>query len=190
MTLLVTTPLGTTAVQPGDFAAVRTNDAATKWIAIGEWLNENGPFWNRQASTWEHAITYVGGPDDLILEAEPSGAKIVPMHYLAADVLWSTVNTHLNLTDAERRQVPDVCNKLAGTPYSAADYFALATHRLHIPAPGLRKFVANSGHMICSQMVDYVRQLLHFQLFDDGRWNGFVTPYDIGYVIENGPQES
>jgi len=175
-------------VMPGDFAAVRMGGDVGTLIHLGEILNGDG------FADFEHAITYIGGPDDLILEAEPSGAKINPMHYQHGDVLWSTGNPALNLTDTQRARVPFVCDPLQGTPYSALDYFALAGHRLHFPAlpiwPGprghpvtLQTFISDTRHQICSQMCDDVRQLLGFQLFKDHRWTGYVTPADLANVI-------
>ena len=168
-------------VKPGDFAAVRMADDVGKLIYLGEILNGDG-FRN-----FEHAITYIGGPDDLILEAMPGGALIVPMRYDASDVLWSTSNPALNLSDALQARVPAVCDKFKGVPYSALDYFALAAHRL-FPEPdfpkALKTYIGDSGHEICSQMVDNVRLLLGFHLFRDGRWPGFVTPMDIANRIE------
>ena len=70
-----------------------------------------------------------------------------------------------------------------GVPYSFADYAALAAHRLHIPAPGLREFIGSSKSMICSQLVDqcYVDAGVH--LFRDSRWPGFVTPAALAGLI-------
>jgi hypothetical protein len=45
-----------------------------------------------------------------------------------------------------------------------------------MPLPGLRGFVAASGHMICSQLADLLYQRLGVQIFTDGRWCGYVTP--------------
>lgn len=64
-------------------------------------------------------------------------------------------------------------------PYSVADYFALAAHRLHIPAPHLKRYVRSSGHMICSQLADAAAAEGGWHLFEDGRWPGDVTPGDL-----------
>lgn len=164
-------------VLPGDFAAVRTSDWSSGLIRVGEWLNGDG------FENYEHAITYVGGSNDMILEAEPRGAGIAPMHYAPEACLWSTGSPKLALTDAQRSRVFEIAKVLEGTPYSWLDYFAIATHRLHMPAPGLQDFIQDSRHMICSQMVDYVRQSLDFQLFNDNRWDGYVTPEDLANLI-------
>jgi hypothetical protein len=182
----VCTP-GGQLVKPGDFAAVRMAGDVGTLIHIAEILDGDG------FADYEHAITYIGGHDDLILEAQPSGARITPMHYQPSDVLWSTVNPLLDLTGAQRARVPFVCGPREGTPYSALDYLAIAAHRLHVPnvavwpEPGFRlvtlqAYIASTRHQICSQMVDDVRQLLGFPLFA-GRWDGYVTPADLANVI-------
>jgi hypothetical protein len=66
------------------------------------------------------------------------------------------------------------------------DYLALVAHRLHIPAPGLRQFIADTGHMICSQLVDEVYRRAGLIMFGDGRWPGYVTPGGLISVL-NGP---
>lgn len=168
---------GTLTVQPGDFAAVRTESAVGVLIHFGEILNGSG------FRDYEHAIFYVGGPTDLILEAEPGGAKLRPYHYDDSGVLWSTTNPKLNLTANRRAMAEEIANRYVNTPYSFADYGALALHRLNIPAPGLREFIANSRHQICSQLVDQCRQDMGSHLFNDGRWPGYVTPADLANII-------
>lgn len=175
-------------VQPGDIAAVRMGGDAGRLIRIGQWLNGDG------FRDFEHAISYIGGPDDLILEAEPGGARLVPMHYVAADCLWSTGAKSLELTDAQRAMAPEIAEKYKGVPYSALDYQALAMHRLHIPSlplwPGdkglctLKTFIGETGHMICSQMADQFRQDMGSHLFTDPPvWPGYVTPGAISGLI-------
>jgi hypothetical protein len=43
----------------------------------------------------------------------------------------------------------------------------------------LKSYVANSRHMICSQLVDQVYFAAGVHLFDDGRIDGDVTPADL-----------
>ena len=173
---------GSLAVLPGDFAAVHMHDDTSGLIHIGEILNGDG-FRN-----YEHAITYLGGQEDLIIEAEPSGAKIVPMHYNIEDCLWSTGISRLSLTVSQAFRIDEIANTLKGTPYSWLDYWALAMHRLRIPAPGLRDYIGSTGHMICSQMVDTIRLMMRDHLFDDDRWPGYVTPVDLANLISGGAQ--
>lgn len=178
--MTITTAAGKT-VLPGDFAAVRVHGDVGKMIEIGEWLNGSG-FGN-----WEHAIFYAGGPDDLCLEAEPGGALLIPYRYRdrPADVLWSTGNPALELTAQQRGRALPVAELYKGTPYSALDYDALALHRLHIPAPGLRGYIQTTKHMICSQMTDQCRLRLGSHLFTDPpRWPGYVVPLDLAKLID------
>lgn len=177
-------------VQIGDFAAVATHNPATAPIEFGEWLYEHGTLWNRPDPTYQHAIAaYLGNipslGEDCIMEAEARGAVIVPYHYKEEDVLWSTENPHLDLTDGQRAQTHLIAHELEGLPYGWFSYPAMAIHRLHIPFPFLKWYMQSHRSAICSALADLFRQQYHppFQLFDDGRWNGFVDPYDIGEVI-------
>jgi hypothetical protein len=174
----VNTPQGT-LVQPGDFAVVHVTGSTGKLIHLGEILNGDG------FADYEHAIMYVGGAQDLIIEAEPGGARVLPCHYDAASVLWSSDSPLLALTDGQREMTATLADKYKGTPYSALDYFALAAHRLHIWAPGLKGRIASSGHMICSQLVDQLRLDMNNHLFIDGRWPGYVTPADLANLISS-----
>jgi hypothetical protein len=179
----ISTPRGT-LVEPGDFAAAQIRGDAGVLITAGEFLYERGPLGIRKKPRYQHAIFYAGGPDDLILEAEPGGARLRPFHYDPATVLWSSDNPALTLTPGQRARVMEVAEKYKGIPYSGLDYEALALHRLHIPAPGLRKYIASTGHMICSQLVDQCRLELDSHLFTDPpRWPGYVDPEDLAVLI-------
>jgi cell wall-associated NlpC family hydrolase len=153
---------------------------AGKLIRLGQLLNGDG------FGDYEHAFIYIGDygtTGDLaaqIVEAEPGGARRTALNY--SSVLWSSGK--IPLTDAQRAAIVTAAKKYVGTPYSAADYFALAAHRLHIPAPGLRAYVASSGHMICSQLVDACYADAGVHLFSDGRWPGYVTPGALADLLE------
>jgi len=152
---------------PGDFGLVPLPGAVGKMISLGERLNGDA------FSNFDHAFLLLR--DNRIIEAEPGGARIMPADEYGDTVLWS----YWTLTDPQRAAIVSEAWKYVGTPYSAADYFALAAKRLHLPAPGLRRYVASSGHMICSQLVDQIYQDAGLQIFDDGRWCGYVTPADL-----------
>lgn len=122
------------------------------------------------------------------IEARPSGAG---WHYLGktmddvlgcfnGSALWSTGK--LPLSGAERDVVTSWAIKMVGTPYSFLDYLAIMQHHLHIPAPGLRSYIAATGHDICSQFVDYCRGKVR-ALFTDGRWYGYVMPADLAWLL-------
>jgi hypothetical protein len=64
-----------------------------------------------------------------------------------------------------------------GVGYSALDYAALVAHRLHIWAPGLKGYIGNTGHEICSELCDTFYEVkLVTEIFTDKRWPGYVTP--------------
>lgn len=68
---------------------------------------------------------------------------------------------------------------LVGTPYGFSDYLALTLAHLGFRPQWLRTYIARSGRLICSQLVDetFRRQGLH--LFTDGRIPMDVTPGDL-----------
>jgi hypothetical protein len=167
--------------KPGDYGLVKINGAAGRGITLGEFLNGDGGF-----HQIDHAFVYVGdqnqglGPasatDRLsnIVEAEPGGARYG--RYQEYDtVIWS----QWDLADTQRDGIVAAAHTRIGIGYSAADYFAIAAHRLHLPLPGLRRYVESSGHQICSQQVDWCYQQAGIRLFDDDRWNGYVTPSEL-----------
>jgi hypothetical protein len=73
-------------------------------------------------------------------------------------------------------QVAQSALALIGTPYSYADYLALAAHHLHLPVPHLDKYITTSKHMICSQLVDHCLSVNGWHPFNDGRLSQDVTP--------------
>jgi hypothetical protein len=174
-------------VQLGDFVLVPIPGTAGKLISFGEWLDGSG------FTDYDHAEIYVGNPEGLApskfgytFGAYPGGAMAIPLATAPADIpdaLWSCGMFYL--TDEDRATIVKNALALTGTPYSAADYFALAAHRLHLPVPFLKKYVASSKHMICSQLVDYVYMESNIHLFNDGRWPGYVTPADLASVIKS-----
>lgn len=157
---------------PGDFGLVSIRGIAGLGVRIGQGLNGDG--WG----SYHHAFVVLDHGE--ILEAEPGGARIVPLsNYDGTNAVYSS----WDLTDTQRAAVVREARPLVGTPYSWLDYLSLALHRLHIPAPHLRRYIADSGHMICSQLIDtcYLRAGLH--MFDDGRWSQDVTPGDLTRVL-------
>jgi hypothetical protein len=149
--------------KPGTIGLVKMGAPAAKWIRLGQILNGDG------SEDLEHAFVLLPGGE--IIEAEPGGARIVAPHY--DDVYWCEGIARLLPAGAP---IARTANYLEGVPYSAADYAALVAHRLRIPVPGLRAYVASSGHMICSQLADELYQRLGVHIFRDGRWPGYVTP--------------
>lgn len=160
----------TTFLAPGLIGLTQISGDVGKGIELGQFLNGEG------FERWEHAFVCL--PDNQILEAEPGGAVIVPMHYADENVYWCEglykllppLLTHSDLL------LNNTANQLKGIPYSFLDYAALAAHRLHIPASQLRAYISSTDHMICSQMADEFYLRLGAHIFTDDRWNGDVTP--------------
>jgi cell wall-associated NlpC family hydrolase len=160
--------------KPGDFAVVRMDGRVGRLIRIGQWLNGDG------FADFEHAFIYVG--DGRIVEAEPGGAREANLsEYDGWPMVWST--GRIALTEAQRAAIAAAALGYVGVRYSAADYFAIAAHRFRLPLPWLRRFVASSKHMICSQLVDQCFQDAGVQLFNDSRWPGYVTPADLANLL-------
>jgi hypothetical protein len=90
----------------------------------------------------------------------------------------------VELTDEQRAAVAGAARGYVGVGYSFLDYAAIAAHRFRLPIPWLRKYVASSKHLICSALVDKCLQDAGVQLWDDGRWNGYVTPADLAALID------
>ena len=160
---------------PGDFAVVHVGSGIGSLIRAGQWLNGGG------FADYEHAFVLVD--EDQIVQAEPGGADLCPVSHFqdGRAIRWST--GRIALTDDQRAAIVAAARHYIGTPYSAADYFALAAHHLHLPVgPLLRHYVADSRHMICSQLVDQCYQDAGVQLFNDHRWPGYVTPADLARI--------
>jgi cell wall-associated NlpC family hydrolase len=159
-----------TIPQPGDFAVVSAGGLAGPVVGAAErWLLAAGPY-----SEYQHAFIYTGlDGDKAIIQAEPAGADWAPLT-VHAKTLWSTGK--LDLTHYQRGRIVGAAQRYIGTPYSFLDYLAIGLHRLRIPIPHLKAYIADTGHMICSALVDRCYQNAGVQLFDDHRWNGYVTP--------------
>lgn len=173
-----------TAPEPleGDFAVVSAGGAVGPLISFGEFLDGSG------FTQWDHALVYIG--DGQIVQTNPGGARearITTWKAGRAVALWST--GAIELTPVERARIVRAAVRYADrrVPYSALDYLALAAHRLRLPVPWLAAYIRSTGHMICSQLVDQCYQDAGVQLFSDRRWPGYVTPADLGNLIESKP---
>ncbi|ANZ20884.1 hypothetical protein ACH4YO_28185 [Streptomyces noursei] len=151
---------------PGDIGLTQISGVTGRLIRFGQWINGDG------FADYEH--TFLVLPGERLLEAEPGGARIRSLsEYDGSDVLYVCPK---QLTEQQREKICVAADRYVGVPYSFLDYLAIATHRLHVPVPGLRRYVASTRHMICSQLVDQSYQDADVHLFSDGRWPGYVTP--------------
>jgi len=127
---------------------------------------------------WTHAFIVV--EDGMVVEAMPGGALLTPLSvYTVGARAQDTIFSDLELTDAQRTIICAAARELVGTPYSFADYLALALDHWGIRPRWLRRYIAGSGRMICSQLVDHVMLRAGVHLFTDGRDPGDVTPGDL-----------
>lgn len=158
----------TTYPQPGDFALTKIRGVTGAFVNAGQYLVGDG-------SPVQHAFVYVGNGE--VVQAMPGGAELIPLQEASEPVVWST--GRILLTAAERMRICVEARRLVGTPYSFLDYASIALAYYRIRPRWVRDFVASSGHLICSQLVDeaYLRAGVH--LFDDGRIPGDVTPGDL-----------
>ncbi|MEV0372938.1 hypothetical protein AB0I10_24460 [Streptomyces sp. NPDC050636] len=151
---------------PGDIGLTQISGITGRLIRLGQWLNGDG------FADYQHAFLVL--PDDRLLEAVPGGARVRPLaQYTGANVLYVCPE---RLTEQQRTAICDAATRYVGVPYSFLDYLAIAAHRFHIPLPGLRRYIASTRHMICSQLVDQCYLDAGVHLFADGRWPGYVTP--------------
>jgi hypothetical protein len=178
----------TVPVGIGDFCVVSTATSTSGLIDGLEWLSDavtrkRHGGWEK----WDHALVCTDPGDAshpmMIVEAEPGGAVERPWHYDGHPHQWSS--GIIALTPAQRTAIEMDAHMLAdrGTGYGWIDYLALVDHALHIPAPGLKRFIGSSHTLICSQLVDRCYQRAGVQLFDDGRWPGYVMPSDLGSLL-------
>ena len=170
--------------RPGDIGLTQISGWGGKAIRLGQWLNGDG------FADYEHAFVYVGQGRSLnseahmIVEAMPRGAHMTENWHDPSRTRW------LVCPDLLRSAVVRSAGGFVGVPYSVADYVALAAHRLHVPAPHLRRYVRDSGHMICSQLADAAAAEGGWHLFRDNRWPGDVTPGDLTALWwKLGPEE-
>lgn len=183
---------------PGDFAVVPNMDIAGVLISAAEdaeaLVKDRTVLAGREWRHWDHAFIYLG--DNKVGEAEPHGFRIRDLHQWGPELYggfarWSSGT--ILLTAAQRAGIVAGARALAGANYgrgigySYLDYLAIAAHDLHIPVPGLRRYVASSGHMICSQAVDFCYAQAGVALFSDGRWPGYVDPADLARLLWDWP---
>lgn len=165
--------------QPGDFRIVPVAGWAGLGIEIGQFLNHEG--WSHH----DHAEVYLGalpGKDGLWTASSYSdGPGIRPFEAIDGDV-WST--GVIALTDEQRAGIVQWCLEHPDVGYSWITYLALALHRFGINDPALRRYIASTKHLICSAYTDAAFNYggdVH--LFQDGRWESYVTPGDLASLV-------
>lgn len=124
---------------------------------------------------WTKRYLYVRLP-----EMEQSTSGEVDIHYDGAVL---QLDGTVTIGDVVARHA----RALVGTPYSFADYLALALKHWGVNTPMLRRYIASSGRMICSQLADQSLsrglRLLDRRVFDDNRLSQDVTPGALYYRL-------
>jgi cell wall-associated NlpC family hydrolase len=156
---------------PGDFGLTRIAGVTGKLVSVGQRAVGSGSYFT-------HAFVYVGNGH--IIEAEPGGARLSTLAH-ALEGGKHAVYSDLELTGAQRRDIVSAALSLKGTPYSFLDYLAIGEARI-LRTKHLEHFVADSGHMICSQLVDESYRRAGIDLFP-GRLTGDVAPGDLARLI-------
>lgn len=133
-----------------------------------------------QAARYRHA--YVVLTNGQIIEAEPGGARIRDVHEYDGAGLPTV---YLRCPDQYRAGVASAARGLEAVPYSFLDYQAITLHDLHVPAPGLRDYIGDTGHMVCSQLADEAARRGGWHLFTDDRWPGYVSPAALYRLYEH-----
>jgi hypothetical protein len=164
-------------LKPGDLGFTRITGFTGFWVNLGQALT---------GDSCRFTHVFVVMDDDTVLEAMPSGARYAP---LDREYKTDVVYARLPLTDEQRAKVVTEARRLmaqpGGIPYSFTDYLALALKHFGINAKWLRKYIQNSGRMICSQLADYLLSHSGFKVFDDGRLHQDVTPGDLYYGTDS-----
>lgn len=160
--------------QPGDFGLSTIGGSLGRFVSFAQ-LVVGDP------SRYQHAFLVLD--DETVVEAQPGGARITPLsRWLANEGHRPLAFSVTELSPLQRALLVAAGRRLVGTPYSFLDYLSLALLARGIRPRWVARRVKNSGHLICSQLVDLVYQQAGLPLFADNRDPGDVTPGDLAYV--------
>lgn len=157
---------------PGDFGLTKIRGLAGAFVNFGQWFV--GDF-----APVQHALVYVG--DGRVVQAMPDGAECIPLEEASPVVKWST--GLVDLTPEQREGISLLALQLVGTPYSFLDYLSIALERLGIRPKLIRDRVADTGHLICSQLVVLAYERAGVFLFP-GEFPGDQTPGDLWHLLK------
>lgn len=157
-------------IKPGDIGLTRIGGVLGFFVSLGQHLAGD-------SSRYTHA--YIVLDDETVIAAQPGGARIDKL----SDYKNKAIYIQLDLTDEQRASIVAEARALEGLPYSFLDYLAIAIARLGIKPKWLKRYIANTGHMICSQLCDEVYRKVGIHLFNDDRLPQEVTPGDLLYVL-------
>lgn len=160
-----------TQPQPGDIMFGPIGGAAGVLVGLGQViLGEVLP------DHWEVRHAAVVTFNYKIVQAMPGGAEEVPLTNDQTSSAKYVFVRPAYLTGSQAWEVAHAAQKYIGTPYSFADYAAIAGLHLGFRNGRIRRYVTTSKHMICSQLADQAMSDAGWHVFDDGRLSQDVTP--------------
>lgn len=157
-------------IKVGDIGLTTIGGVLGFFVSLGQHLAGD-------SSRYTHAFIVLD--DETVLAAQPGGARVDKL----SDYKNKSVYIQLDLTNEQREAIVVEARSLEGLPYSFLDYLALSLARLGFKPKWLKNYIANTGHMICSQLVDEVYRRVGLHLFNDNRLPQEVTPGDLLYVL-------
>jgi cell wall-associated NlpC family hydrolase len=173
-------------VQPGDIMFAK--HVSPTWADL---LIKGGQIFLGQPAYPHHvAVVVKGGRNGRIVQAMPNGAEEVSLEerYWTKDYEFIRPNYPDRVGMSVGQAVATFARRYVGTPYSFADYAAIAGLRLGIRNGLVRRYVTTSKHMICSQLADQAMADAGFHVFTDGRLPQDVTPGALrARLVELGP---
>jgi hypothetical protein len=168
-------------LQVGDVGFYTIAGKVGGFVSIGQWLIDfvnllRGKDTEQSWFTHTFIVVEVSATGSVaIVEAMPRGARAV--HLTGVDRIGRGYGwARLPLSDAQQHNVGAVWREYIGTPYSFLDYLSLALLHAGLPRRFTARRVTDSGHMICSQLVDTILCRAGYHLFADGRLPQDVTP--------------
>jgi hypothetical protein len=186
----------------GAFFLTKISGRTGWWVALAQAAGGIPSRWTHAGIIGGGGRTYEAGPGGIYV-GRLDDLKRKP-HIVCDAIVRQKVS--LDLLDREiarqmdrevRCSAADTAHEHLGIGYSFLDYLALALLHLEKIYTGrptgqstwritrwVRKRVQDSGHMICSAFVDHWASHLGFELFDDGRLPGDVTPSDLDAWID------
>ena len=179
---------------PGDFCCIPVSGSLGLGIEAGQYLAARLQRQPAGLLPYDHAEVYVGqpdvaGPHGYTYSAYPDNGVGIktgkrPLPCPPAELPGSIWSSGLyELTPAQRAGIIGWCQSHPCVRYAWLDYQAIAAHALSLPVPGLQGFIADTGRMICSQYTDASWSANGLHLFSDGRWPGYVTPWNLAGLL-------
>lgn len=161
--------------KPGNIGLTRISGLTGLLVGLGQFII-------RDASRYTHVFVVLDSNE--LIEAMPGGAKIESLDKYAGTTKHGSqkaVYIDLGLTSEQTIRMVDEARKLVGTPYSFLDYLALALERFGVKSARLEKYIADTGHMICSQLAVEAVERAGVDVFGE-ELSQKITPGDWTYI--------